>query len=299
MKVAIAGSTGFIGEALVQTLAQHGHQPVRLVRRRNRPDEPTIYWNPAQNDIEPGALDGVDAVVCLSGENIAGRWSEQKKKNILESRVNTASLLANEMASMADPPKVFLCASAIGYYGDRGDERLDESSGKGTGFLADVCEAWESATEPAVDSGVRTVTTRWGVVLDPTGGMLKQIAPVFKAGLGGVIGSGKQYMSWIALEDAVRIIMFALENQTLNGVLNGTAPDPVTNRAFTKALGRALHRPTILPVPAMAVKLALGEAGENLALASTRAVPARLQSAGFQFNRPEIDSALQGMFKRD
>lgn len=296
MKIAIAGSTGFIGEAIVQALPDHGHTPVRLVRGRHDGDD--ILWDPANHQLDPTALNGIDAVICLSGENIAGRWSKAKKQAILKSRVDSASLLATAMAKASSPPKTFICASAIGYYGDRGDEILDESSVRGESFLADVCEAWEGAAQPAIDAGIRTVTPRIGVVLHPSGGMLKQLTPLFKTGLGGPIGSGKQYMSWIALDDLVRIVLFALENESTHGPMNATAPNPVTNREFTKALGRALGRPTLLPVPAFAVKAALGEAGEELALASARAVPQRLLSLGFHFNHPEIGPTLEEMFKR-
>ena len=298
MRIAIAGSSGLIGQALVDNLSQDGHVPVRLVRGDTRRTKASIPWDPAEGRIESDALEDIDAVVCLSGENIAGRWSKRKKDAILQSRVDTASLLANTIASMSKPPSVFICASAIGYYGDRGAEQVDETSPRGEGFLADVCEAWEEATQPAVSAGARTVILRLGVVLDPANGLLKQIAPIFKAGLGGTIGSGRQYMSWIALADVVQIVRFIVESKTLSGPINCTAPNPVTNKAFTKALGRVLNRPTILPVPAPAIKLALGEAGNELALASTRAIPSRLISGGYSFLFPDIQPALEAMFDR-
>lgn len=200
---------------------------------------------------------------------------------------------------MDSPPGVVIFASAIGYYGERGDAIVDETSAKGEGFLSDLCEAWEHASRPAADAGIRTVLLRLGVVLDPRGGLLKNVLPIFRAGLGGVIGNGRQYMSWISIEDVLGIIGFAMENHSLSGPINAVSPSPVTNREFTRALAGALHRPALLPVPAALIRLAMGEAGVNLALGSTRVVPGRLIEAGYGFIHPEIGSAFEELLHRD
>jgi uncharacterized protein (TIGR01777 family) len=253
-----------------------------------------VAWDPASGEIDRAALEGFDRVVHLAGENIAeGRWTPEKKSRIRDSRVKGTQLLAESLAGLAQPPSAFVCASAIGYYGDRADELLTESSKPGRGFLADVCQEWEDATSPAEKTGIRTVRLRIGVVLSKNGGALKKMLPPFKLGAGGKIGSGKQYMSWITLDDLVRVIENALESSTLSGAVNAVAPNPVTNLQFTKALGRAISRPAIFPLPAFAARIALGEMADALLLASTRVTPAKLLDEGFVFQHAGIEEALR------
>ncbi|RPI84999.1 MAG: TIGR01777 family protein, partial [Planctomycetaceae bacterium] len=236
----------------------------------------------------------LDAVVHLAGENIAGgRWTPARKGRIRDSRVKGTRMLCDALAQLATPPKVFVSASAIGYYGNRGDEVLSETSPPGSGFLADVCRDWESAVEPLKNKGTRIVNLRFGVILSAKGGALAQMLTPFKLGVGGILGNGRQYMSCLSLDDAVGIIRFALENDSLRGPVNAVCPQPVTNLEFTKALGRTLHRPTIIPLPAFAARLALGELADALLLASARVVPDRLQAAGYSFRHADVESALK------
>jgi uncharacterized protein (TIGR01777 family) len=273
MNILVTGSTGLIGAALLPQLAGH------TVTRYNR--------------FAPPSLEGFDAVVHLAGESIAGRWTAAKKERIRASRRDGTRTLCEGLARCAKKPRVLLCASAIGIYGDRQDEKLTEDSPPGTGFLADVVREWESATLPATETGMRVVNLRFGVVLSAQGGALKQMLPAFRFGAGGIIGSGRQCWSWVALPDVVAAIQHALTTDSLRGPVNVVAPFPVMNRAFTRTLGRVLHRPTIVPVPAWAVKLMLGEMGEALLLASTRVEPRRLLASGFKFQLPELEEALQ------
>ena len=295
MKVLISGSTGLIGSAFVSSWAKDGNEVVRLVRgAANTPD--TIAWAPSKGILDRGAFEGVEGVVHLAGENIgSGRWTPAKKAAIRESRVRSTELLAQTMAELDRPPAVWVCASAIGYYGDRGDELLDEDSGPGEGFLPELCQAWEAACMPAVDRGIRVVNLRFGVVLSPHGGALKQMLPPFRLGLGGRIGSGKQITSWIALEDAVRAIRHSLEHPNTRGPVNATTPNPVTNAEFSKALGKALSRPAVVPVPATAIRLMVGEMADALLLSSANVIPRKLNETGFSFLYPELEAAFAAM----
>jgi len=298
MRVLVSGASGLVGSALVRRLSEPGAAPepaqvLRLVRRPPRPQAGEIAWDPQAGQLSPEALEGLDAVVHLAGENIgAGRWTADKKARIRASRVEGTSLFARALARLARPPRVLVCASAVGWYGDRGEEELDEASPPGTGFLAGVCREWEAATEPAASAGVRVVLARFGVILARHGGALGRMLPLFRWGLGGRLGSGRQYMSWIALDDAVRAIQFLLDSDALRGPVNVVAPRPVTNREFTAALGRVLRRPALCAAPAFMLRLALGEMADEMLLAGARAVPRRLAEQGFVFDHPELESAL-------
>lgn len=293
-RVIISGASGLIGGALAALLRAQGGAVRALVRRAVRDPAREVYWNPDAGQIEPSQFEGVHAVVHLSGENIAGgRWTPHFKQRLRRSRVDSTRLLAETLARLARPPEALLCASAVGYYGDRGDEELTETSPPGAGFLAELARDWESAAAAARERGIRVVHLRLGVVLAAHGGVLGQLLTPFRRGLGGVIGSGRQYMSWISLHDAVRAISFLLQAERLAGPVNVVSPRPVANREFTRALGRALGRPTLLGVPSWAVRLGFGEMGESLLLGSCRALPARLQEAGFVFQSAELEAALR------
>jgi uncharacterized protein len=294
----VTGASGLIGSALVPMLTTSGHAVTRLVRSTPRPGQAEVPWNPAARSIATPALEGFDAIVHLAGENLAERWTAEKKARIRDSRVQGTRLLCDALAQLVRPPKVLLCASAIGYYGDRGESIVREESAPGTGFLAEVCQAWEAAAAPAVQRGVRVVYLRFGVVLSPAGGALAQMLPPFRRGMGGVVGSGKQYISWIALDDVLGAIHHALSAETLNGPVNVVAPHPVTNHDFTKTLGNVLGRPTVVPLPAFAARLAFGELADALLLASTRVVPARLQASGYTFQYPELEGALRHLLDK-
>jgi uncharacterized protein (TIGR01777 family) len=297
MQVLVTGSHGLVGSQLVALLTSQGHQVVRLVRKQSQPGE--ISWNPERGELDKAQLEGFDAVVHLAGDNIAsGRWTAEKKARIRESRVGGTTLLCHTLASLKKPPAVLVSASAIGYYGDRGEEVLTEESSAGKGFLAEVCQDWETSTKPAQDKGIRTVMLRIGVVLSTAGGALKMMLPPFKMGVGGNLGSGKQYMSWIALEDLVGIIQHVLVTADLNGPLNAVAPNPVTNSRFTEDLGKALHRPTIFPVPQFAAHLLLGEMADELLYASCRVLPKKLFASNYAFAYPELDAYLQRLFSK-
>lgn len=290
--VAITGASGLVGSALIPELATAGHRIIRIGRRSRGAGD--IAWDPAAGRLPAEGLEGVTAVVHLAGENIAaGRWTAALKARIRDSRVQGTRLLAETLAKLNQRPQVLVCASATGYYGERGDTPCDEDSACGSGFLADVCREWEDACQPARESGIRVVNLRIGVVLTPQGGALAKMLLPFKLGVGGVVGSGRQYWSWVALEDVVGAIGFCLERQSLHGPVNAVAPQAATNREFTKTLGSVLHRPTLFPMPAFAARLALGEMANDLLLASTRVVPRRLMEAGYQFKYPELDAALR------
>ncbi|MFH0794631.1 MAG: TIGR01777 family oxidoreductase [bacterium] len=292
MRVLLSGSTGLLGSALVSRLEAEQIEVVRLVRPHSRKVK-GIEWDPAAGKIDKERLEGFDAVVHLAGENIAGRWTKTKKERIRSSRVEGTRLLAGALAKLKHSPKVLVCASAIGYYGSRGHEILKESSGAGRSFLGQVCREWEQAAKPVADKDIRVVWLRFGVILSPEGGALKQMLLPFRMGLGGIIGDGNQYVSWVAIDDAVGIVVHALNTPGLRGPVNAVAPNPVTNREFTKALGRALGRPTILPVPEFLVRLVFGEMADATILASARVEPSVLKATGYAFRFSEIESALR------
>ena len=295
MRVAITGSTGLVGSEVVSVLSAEGHEVVRLVRREPAPGEKAVRWNPAQGEVDAAGLEGFDAVLHLAGENVgSGRWTAARKAAIRDSRVNGTRLLCDALAGLARPPKTLVCASAIGYYGDRGGESLTEESSPGPGFLAGVSREWEAASGSAARKGIRVVTLRIGVVLSPKGGALSRMLPLFRAGLGGVIGGGSQYLSWVALDELPFIVLHSLQRADLVGPVNAVTPHPVTNREFTRALGNALSRPTPFPVPAFALRLAVGrEMADALLLASARVFPRRLEATGYRFRFPELGEALR------
>ena len=291
MKVAVSGASGLIGSALVPALEAAGHTVVRLVRRE--PAAPAeVAWDPAARTIDAGALAGVEAVVNLSGATIGRRWTDERKAEILESRVSSTSLLARTLAELEPRPTVLVSAGGVGIYGDRGDEILTEESELGSGFLTDVGRAWEAAVVSARAAGIRVVNFRQGIVLSRDGGALERLLTPFRLGLGGRVGSGKQWWSWVAMDDLTAAYRFALEGD-LAGPVNLASPDPATNARFVKALGRALHRPTVFPVPKLAIATLFGEMGETVLLESQRLLPARLLDAGFAFTHSDLDEALE------
>ena len=293
MKILIGGSHGLVGTALIASLEAAGHEVVRLVRHYTTSDQ-EIEWSPDRYSIALSRIEGFDAVVNLAGESIAeGRWTEEKKLRIRESRVKGTKLLGDALANLTNSPGTFICASAIGYYGNRGDEVLTEAGTPGDDFLAQVCKEWEEATALATEKGIRVVNARFGIILDKNGGALAKMLPPFRMGVGGKIGDGKQWMSWITLDDVIGALEFALENHSVAGPVNFVAPNPVTNAEFTKALGSALSRPTLLPVPAFGVRLLFGEMGEALLLGGQRVAPKRLMSEGYQFQHAQLDQALK------
>ena len=301
MKVLVSGGSGLVGSALRPFLSAGGHRVSRLVRtgtpaeraeRVDRKDQ--VFWAPDSGNIDQAGLEGLDAVVHLAGENIAaGRWTPELKRRIHHSRANGTRVLSDALAKCAQPPKVLVSASAIGYYGDRSDEVLTEESRLGTGFLAAVCRDWEAAVEPAKRKGIRTVLLRIGVVLSTEGGALKRMLLPFKLGLGGVIGDGKQYMSCIALDDAIGAIHHAIVTDSLSGPVNVVSPQAVTNREYTKALGKVLGRPTLFPLPAFAARLAFGEMADELLLSSARVEARKLLASGYTFRSPTLESILR------
>jgi uncharacterized protein (TIGR01777 family) len=294
MRVLVSGSSGLVGSALVSLLTGGGHQVVRLVRAQPKDEASEVRWDPEAGDIDGAGLKGVDAAVHLAGESIAaGRWTAAKKGRILESRVKGTRLLAEALAGLEPLPRALVSASAVGYYGDRGEEELREESGSGSAFLSEVCRQWEAATEPAAAGGIRVVNLRFGIMLSAAGGALPRLLTPFRLGAGGTVGSGRQFMSWIALDDVVGVILHALITEALRGPVNAVAPQPVTNREFTKTLGRVLGRPTLFPLPAFAARLAFGEMADELLLASQRVEPARLLASGYSFRFPELEGALR------
>ena len=294
MKILVSGSSGLVGKALIKSLTNDGHEVVRLVRRERSPGALEIEWHPNQGRIDSQRLEGLDAVVHLAGESIAaGRWTEARKRSIRESRTKGTSLLSESLARMSHPPSVFLSASAIGYYGNRGDELLKESSAPGNDFLADVCVGWEAATKPTVQKGIRTVFARFGVILDSDGGALAKMLTPFRMGIGGKVGDGKQWMSWIALDDVVAALKFLISDESISGPVNIVSPNPVTNAEFTRTLGRTLSRPTIFPMPAFGARLAFGEMADALLLSSQKVKPSVLEDKGFLFSWPKLEPALK------
>ncbi len=295
-RIAVTGATGLIGSALTEALTVDGHTVHRITRRPEAAGADDLVWDLDTRSIDAARLEGVDAVVHLAGELIDGR-GEQAKRRILESRKAGTRLIAETIASLDQPPEVFVSASAVGYYGDRGDEVLTEESGPGDDFLASMCVAWEAAAQPARDAGIRTVHPRTGVVIHKDGPLIEKIDLPFKLGVGGRVGHGRQYVPWISLEDEVRALRFLIERD-LEGPVNLVGPEPVTNREMTKALGTVMRRPTVLPVPPAAVRLIYGDLAETLATVSNRVVPQRLLTAGFSFRHGTLTAALQAAFGR-
>jgi uncharacterized protein len=296
MKVVVSGASGLVGSKLVPALTAAGHKVVRLVRDPQKVGAGSALWNPATGQVDAAALADCDAVINLAGESIAaGRWSEKRKRAIIDSRLQATSTLAKAMAAL--PPKtgrVLINASAIGFYGNRDAEQLEETSSVGSGdFLSGVCQQWEAASQPAAAAGIRVVLERFGIILSAAGGALQKMLTPFKLGVGGVIGSGKQYMSWIDLDDVVAATLHCLATQSISGAVNFVAPGPVTNHQFTKSLGRVLGRPTIFPMPGFAARLAFGQMADELLLASQRVAPTRLIRSGYAFKYPELEGSLR------
>ena len=297
MDVVVSGATGLVGSALSAELESKGRNVIALSRSKPSSDD-TIRWDPARGQIDASRLEGVDAVVHLAGENIVGRWTEEKKRKILDSRVQGTRLLAETIAGLSEKPQAMICASAIGYYGDRGNELLREESEPGGAFLSKVVEEWEAAAEPAQKANVRVANLRFGIVLSPEGGALGTTLPLFKLGGGGKVGSGRQWWSWVALDDVVGALFHALEDDSVEGPVNVVAPNPMTNAEYTKVLGDVLDRPTVLPAPAPALRAVLGQVADELLLASARVEPAKLKQTDYEFRYPELEGALRHLLDR-
>lgn len=297
MDVLVSGSTGLIGSALVSALQEGGHR-VRRLTRSGGSSEDVVRWDPSAGEIDASRIEGVDAVVHLAGENIVGRWTDAKKARIRDSRVRGTRLLAETLARLPTPPGVMVSASATGYYGDRGNELLSEESAPGDSFLAGVGQEWEAAADPAREAGVRVVHPRFGIVLSTEGGALGTTLPIFKLGVGGKIGNGRQYWSWIAIDDVVGAILHVLTEDSLEGPVNVTVPDPPTNAEYTRVLGRVLGRPTVSPLPAPVARIMLGQVADELLLASQRIEPARLKETGYSYRYPELEGALRHLLGR-
>lgn len=297
MNILISGSSGLIGSALKTVLSASGHKVYGLIRNA-KSDEP-FHWNPDKNSIQLDASIALDVVINLAGENIAdSRWSQKKKAAIFNSRVKGTRLLAETVAELKNKPALFISGSAIGYYGDTGDNIVDEDSSRGTGFLSDIAVQWEAATQAVEDAGIRTIHMRTGIVLSTKGGVLQKMLLPFKMGLGGIVGNGEQYLSWISIDDMTHIIDTMINDDQLSGRYNLVAPQPVTNRRFTKALGHALHRPTVLPLPAFMVRLLFGEMGDALLLSSSRVFSTRLASIGYTFIDNTLEQALTRLLQK-
>jgi len=298
MRILMSGASGLLGTAIRPALAASGHSTSALVRRVPVGDE--VQWDPA-GPLYPHKVRGFDAVVHLAGRNISGRWTERFKREVRESRVQGTRTLATAAAESfrrTGLPRIFVAASATGYYGNRGDEVLTEQSAPGSGFLAEVCQEWENATGPSAEAGIRVVNFRIGVVLAKHDGALQAMLPAFRLGLGGPVGDGRQYLSWITLDDLVGAFLFALTNKSLRGPVNAVAPQPARNAEFARTLGQALHRPAIFPLPAFVVRTLFGEMGESLLLASARVQPAQLEAAGYIFRHPQLREALRATLNR-
>lgn len=294
MKILVSGASGMVGSALTERCVAEGDRVIPLGRR---PVSGGLVWDPSAGRIDLEALNGFDAVVHLAGETVAGRWTAEKKRAIRASRVDGTKLLCESLAQLSHPPAVLISASATGFYGDRAEMVCDETASVGQGFLAEVAAEWERATQPAIAAGIRVVHLRIGIVLSQKGGALREMLLPFRLGMGGRIGSGRQYWSWITLHDLVRVIRFCITETRLQGPVNAVSPESVTQADFAKALGRAIHRPSILPMPAFLAKAVLGEMAEGLLLASTRAMPRRLLATGFEFKEPRLDPALRGLLR--
>jgi len=297
LAILISGATGLIGSALAALLGAAGHRVVRLVRGEN-PAENEIAWNPAAERLDPARLEGFDAVIHLAGENIAGRWTEEKKRRIRDSRIRGTRLLSAALSRLARKPRVLICASATGYYGNRGEEILTEASPFGEGFLARLCRDWEAATEPAAAAGIRVVNLRLGMVLSPKGGALATMLRPFKLGLGGPLGDGRQYVSWIALEDVIGVTVHALLSESLAGPVNAVTPNAVRNREFARTLGDVLGRPALLPAPAFVLRALFNGLADEVLLAGARVLPEKLERTNYTFFLPELENALRTMLGR-
>lgn len=299
MKMLISGSSGLIGTALIASFKERGHEIVRLVRDVSRMAEDTLLWDPEHRELRLEEFEGFDVVINLAGENLSsGRWNDQKKQKIRDSRVINTHMLAELLARLDKPPSLFISASAIGFYGERGDEEVTEASALGEGFLSDLCQKWEEASNAAQSAGIRVINLRIGVVLSIEGGALSRMLTPFKMGLGGVVGSGKQYISWISIDDLIGIILHVINTESLKGPVNAVSPNPVTNRQFTKTLGRLLKRPTFFPLPAFIARLVLGEMADALLLCSTRVFPKVLKESEYSFLYPQLESALKHLLGR-
>jgi len=293
LRIAVTGASGLIGHALTTFLSCAGNQVQTLVRRPPKLESQEIFWDPTHRELDKASMESLDAVIHLAGENIGGgRWTSARKELILKSRVEGTRFLCETLASLKHPPKVLVCSSAIGFYGNRGEEVLTEQSPAGQGFLTEVCQAWEAAAEPARKAGIRVVNVRTGIVLSPLGGALAKMLPSFQMGVGGVIGTGNQWMSWISLEDLVGVFHYLIHAEGVSGPVNAVAPHAVTNREFTQILGQVLGRPTVFPLPGFMVKTLFGEMGNALLLEGQRVKPAQLESSGFSFLYPELAPAL-------
>jgi len=296
MDVLVSGATGLIGSALSSELTDGGHRVIQLSRSQPS-SEDTIRWDPDRGSLDASRLEGIDAVVHLASELIfsgpTDRWTTEKKRRIMESRKKGTRLLAETIAGLSDPPEVMVSASAVGYYGDHGNELLTEDAAMGSDFLAEVCGEWEAAADPAREAGIRVAHPRIGLVLSPKGGALGATLPIFKLGLGGKIGSGRQYWSWVAIDDVVGAIIHSLTNETVSGPVNVGSPNPLTSAEYTKILGSVLNRPTVFPLPAPAARLMLGEVADALLLVSQRMEPAKLKETGYEFRYPELEGALR------
>lgn len=297
MNILITGSSGLIGTALHDSLTKSGHTIYNMDRHQY--SKSPFYWQPDEDIISFDDSISIDAVINLAGSNISdGRWTKAKKKIIFDSRIDSTTLLSNYLSKLTSPPKVFISASAIGFYGDTADERADENHTVGSDFLAHVAQKWEEATQSAVDAGIRTVNLRTGIVLSPNGGALNKMLTPFKLALGGVIGNGQQYMSWISLAEVCRIIEFILKTESINGPVNIVSPTPVTNYEFTKSLGKALSRPTLFPMPAFVAKLIFGEMADALLLSSIRVQPSKLINSGYEFIDKDLANTFSTMLKK-
>ena len=295
MKILISGSHGFIGSAVHRSLSQQGHSLLRLIRLTQIAKSDEVFWNLPDNYIDHSKLTNLDAVIHLAGENLFGRWNEKKKQAIHDSRVKGTAFLAKTLAAMEHKPKVLICASAIGYYGNRGEDECIETIEAGDSFLSTVCCQWEQSARPASEAGVRVVNLRFGVVLGKEGGSLAKMLPAFKMGMGGPLGNGQQWVSWVSIVDAVRAIEFAIEHETLQGPVNVVSPHPVRNKEFAHAVGHALHRPEVVPVPKRMLKFMFGEMADETVLASTKVLPKKLQTEDFQFQHPDLNTALEAI----
>jgi uncharacterized protein len=300
VNVLITGGTGFVGSALARRLLQHGHRVSLLSRRPSAPGAaPAVFhWDPERGEFDGNSLTGADAVVNLAGEDLAGgRWTRERKRRLVESRVDATKFLVSRMGERKNPPRVLVSGSAVGIYGDRDEEVLTEESAPGAGFLAELCRSWEDAAMAARGTGARIVVARFGVVLDPRGGALQRLLPIFKLGAGGPLGSGRQWMSWVSLPDALQVIQMALEREDVSAPINVVSPAPVRNREFARALGRVLRRPAVLPAPSFLLRLLLGEMADEALLSSACVSPKKLMSLGYRFAFEDLDRSLRNALK--